>query len=75
VTPVNVINRLVVECSRKGWDSYDADAITYEVGSRAIRSLAALRPEYTFAVVPLNDGGIGFEGHGDWDGVDLKVEP
>jgi hypothetical protein len=75
MSEVDLINRLVVECGTKGWDSYDADPVTEEVAARAVQALNALRPDYAFVVVPLNDGGIGFEGIGLWDGVDLKVEP
>jgi hypothetical protein len=75
MSPVDAINRLVVECSVRGWDSYDAEPITYEVGHRAMAAMTALSSEYTYDVVPRVDGGIRFEGNGRWDGVDLEVEP
>jgi hypothetical protein len=60
---------------RNNWDTYGALTIEDEVVARALRVLDVLVEGYTFQPVPCSDGGISFEGMGEWDGVDLKVEP
>lgn len=75
VTNESRIRGLLPECSGKNWDTYGAQPLTEEVVERACANLRALHPDYTFWPVPCTDGGIVFEGLGDWDGIDLKVEP
>jgi hypothetical protein len=58
----------------QGWDSYGGAAIEDDVVDRALRVLDVLVSGYTFWPVPCSDGGISLEGHGEWDGVDIKVE-
>ena len=57
------------------WDSYGAAPIAADVIERALRALGALVSNYTFVAVPSTDGGILFEGLGQWEDCDLKVEP
>lgn len=75
MTAEDTLRGILRDCSAKGWDSYGAEPITEEVAQRARRVLVTLHERYTFAIIPCSDGGIVFEGTGEWDGVDIKVEP